>query len=210
MFLVLLLSGCAQQPEMAAPNLGQTIENPVKCSTISNDDNVIIIFNRLPENLFDINNVDRTKDTGKFVTAATLIAALKTWDLDEGQTCETMLKKLINSPSAPDAFTKSAKNFIDERMKQNNKAGYLANAYFDGATPENGYKVDDLKLTVYDVDYHEESQITGQKLNIEKVEFRFAGADSPRQISLYQDSDDNWYIWSDSYYSLLADIKVPN
>ena len=45
---------------------------------------------------------------------------------------------------------------------------------------------------------------------IDRVVTRFAGADTERYVDFYMDpKDGNWYIWSDTYKSVLADIKTP-
>ena len=54
------------------------------------------------------------------------------------------------------------------------------------------------------------STMYGPTLNIERVVTRFAGADTERYVDFYMDpSDGNWYIWSDTYKAILADIKTP-
>ena len=48
----------------------------------------------------------------------------------------------------------------------------------------------------------------GPTLAIERVVTRFQGADTERYMDLYEDpKDGKWYIWSDTYKGLLADIK---
>jgi hypothetical protein len=48
------------------------------------------------------------------------------------------------------------------------------------------------------------------KLTIDKIVTEIQGADTSRNISVYQDpKDQKWYVWSDTYKGLLADIKPP-
>ena len=45
---------------------------------------------------------------------------------------------------------------------------------------------------------------------MEKVVIEFAGADTERSLSVYQDPvDGQWYAFSDSYGALLVDVKTP-
>ena len=95
---------------------------------------------------------------------------------------------------------------------QNNKYPYLANAYFDGASVNNGYSpATPFSVTVEEYVYNiPPSTMYGPKLDLERVIISFDGADSPRYVDFYVDpKDSQWYIWSDSYKGLLVDIKVP-
>ena len=54
------------------------------------------------------------------------------------------------------------------------------------------------------------STIYGRPLSVEKVVIEFAGADTERQLSVYQDpTNGQWYIFSDSYGGFLMDVKTP-
>ena len=79
-------------------------------------------------------------------------------------------------------------------------------------TPENGYTPSSpLAVTVEEYVYNlPPSTMYGPTLNIERVVTRFAGADTERYVDFYMDpKDGNWYIWSDTYKPVLADIKAP-
>lgn len=171
-----------------------------------------VIFNRLPETLEELQEIDRTGEDGKFVTMALLICAFKTWTPDDTETCEAMMKELLNSPTVENNYTDYTRSFVKERMNQNDKWEYIADAYFDGAQSLNAYLPDDpLTITLREYPYApQESTMYGTKLSIEKIVIEFEGADSERSISVYQDPKDNkWYVWSDTYKALLADIKFP-
>ena len=97
-------------------------------------------------------------------------------------------------------------------MLQNDKWEYIADAYFDGADNTNGYTpIEPLTITVREFPYlPQTSTMYGTQLSIDKLVTEFKGADSSRNISVYQDPHDNkWYVFSDSYKGLLADIKAP-
>lgn len=169
-------------------------------------------FDRLPANLQEMKAIDRSGENGKFVTFALLICAFKTWKPDDEATCEVMMKELLNSPTVKDCYNNFAKQFVKDRMLQNDKYIYIADAYFDGATNANGYTPNKpLTITVREFPYlPQTSTMYGTKLSIDKIVTEFKGADTSRSISVYQDPADNkWYVWSDTYKGLLADIKEP-
>lgn len=173
---------------------------------------VNIQFLKLPQNSEDLKAINREGDNGKFVVVALLIAALKTWKKDDEETCSKMMKELLNSPTVLNNYNNFSKQFVKDRMLQNDKYDFLANAYFDGATPENAYTPKEpLAITLREFPYAPQtSTMYGPTLYIEKIVTDFKGADSERSVSVYKDPKDNkWYIWSDTYKGLLVDIKTP-
>ena len=171
-----------------------------------------ISFDKLPSTIEELEALDRSGDNGKFVTFALLICAFKTWKPNDENTCEAMMRLLLNSPTVKDCYNNFAKQFVKDRMMQNNKYEYLADAYFDGANSTNGYTPGKpLTITVKEFPYlPQTSTIYGVNLSIDKLVIEFAGADTSRNISVYCDpSDGKWYVFSDTYKALLADIKAP-
>ena len=171
-----------------------------------------ISFNRLPSTLEELQAIDRTGADGKFITMAMLICAFKTWTPDNPDTCDLMMRELMNSPTVENCYNEYSRSFVKERMLQNDKWEYIADAYFDGAEDINAYYPDEpLTITLREYPYlPETSTIYGTKLLIDKVVIEFQGADTERSISVYQDpTNSKWYIWSDSYKSMLADIRFP-
>ena len=171
-----------------------------------------ISFDKLPSNLEELKAIDRSGENGKFVTFALLICAFKTWKKDDENTCETMMRELLNSPTVKDNYSNFAKQFVKDRMLQNEKYNYIADAYFDGAANTNGYTPGKpLTITVKEFPYlPQSSTMYDTKLTIDKIVTEIQGADTSRNISVYQDpKDQKWYIWSDTYKGLLADIKPP-
>lgn len=171
-----------------------------------------IEFLALPKNVEDLKLIDRSGDNGKFVVVALLLASLKTWKKEDEETCSEMMKELLNSPTVPNNYSNFTKSFVKDRMLQNDKYDFLANAYFDGANPDNGYTPNNpLSITLREYPYAPQlSTMYGPNIYIEKIVSDFKGADSERSVSVYKDPKDNkWYIWSDSYKSLLVDIKTP-
>lgn len=171
-----------------------------------------IEFLALPKNVEDLKLIDRSGDNGKFVVVALLLASLKTWKKEDEETCSEMMKELLNSPTVPNNYSNFTKSFVKDRMLQNDKYDFLADAYFDGATPENAYTPrEPLAITLREFPYAPQtSTMYGPTLYIEKIVSDFKGADSERSVSVYKDpKNQKWYIWSDSYKSLLVDIKTP-
>ena len=171
-----------------------------------------IEFLALPKNVEDSKLIDRSDDNGKFVVVALLLASLKTWKKEDEETCSEMMKELLNSPTVPNNYSNFTKSFVKDRMLQNDKYDFLANAYFDGANPDNGYTPNNpLSITLREYPYAPQlSTMYGPNIYVEKIVSDFKGADSERSVSVYKDPKDNkWYIWSDSYKSLLVDIKTP-
>ena len=169
-----------------------------------------MVFNKLPDNAEELKQIDRSGENGKYITMALAICAFHTWTPETQDVCNGMLEALLNSPTCGITFNNFGKQFIKDRMMQNNKYPYLANAYFDGAAPENGYQpTEPLAITLEEYVYNiPASTMYGPTLNLERVVTRFKGADSARYMDLYMDpKDNNWYIWSDSYKGLLTDIK---
>jgi hypothetical protein len=171
-----------------------------------------ISFDRLPQDLQELKAIDRTGENGKFLTFALLVCAYKAWKKEDQNTCEAMMRELLNSPTVKDCYNNFSKEFVKDRMLQNDKWEYIADAYFDGADNTNGYTpTRPLTITVREFPYlPQTSTMYGTQLSIDKLVTEFKGADSSRNISVYQDPHDNkWYVFSDSYKGLLADIKAP-
>ena len=172
------------------------------------------VFPNLPTNAAQLKTINRGGPEGKLLVLALLPICFKTWTPQNPEVCYDMMKVLMNSPTTAGnpPFNNFTKDFVRSRMMQNNKWRYIGNAYFEGASPQNGYTPNmPLAITVREYVYAPQtSTIYGRPLSIEKVVIEFAGADTERQLSVYQDpSDGQWYIWSDSYGGFLADVKTP-
>ena len=171
-----------------------------------------VTFDRLPATAEELEQVDRTGENGKFVAVALLLAAYKTWVPEDEETCAAMMAALMESPSAEGVYTEFTRSFVKERMLQNGKWAYIADAYFDGASPENGYTPEEpLTVTLREYAYAPQiSTIYGVELHVEKIVTEFSGADTERAVSVYEDpSDGRWYVFSDTYAGLLSDVREP-
>lgn len=192
----------------------QTVHAASSDITVQDEDLITahIRFSRLPENAAELKQINRKGEDGKFTTVAMLIASYAAWSEGDEETCAEMMAELLNSPTVGTVYNDFTKSFVKERMLQNNKWDYIAAAYFDGAAPENGYTPSEpLTLTLREFAYAPETSTSyGRELEIERIVLDFEGADTERMVSVFCDPEDgNWYIWSDSYKGLLADIKPP-
>lgn len=94
------------------------------------------------------------------------------------------------------------KQNIKDRMSQNDKYSFIGKSYFKGATPENDYTPSEpFELEVTENDYSDVEE------GIKKLFVKSGGADSPRGIMVRLAKDGNYYVWSDSFMGLLADIR---
>lgn len=169
-----------------------------------------ITFDRVPSNVEELKQIDRSGENGKFLTMALVFCAFRTWTPDTQGVCNDMLANLMNSPTCGMVFNNFGQQFVKDRMMQNNKYPFLGNAYFDGAEPANSYvPTEPLSVTVEEYVYNmPPSTMYGPTLNLERIMTRFQGADNPRYMDFYVDPKDGWwYAWSDSYKGLLVDIK---
>ncbi|MBR1693102.1 MAG: Ig-like domain-containing protein, partial [Lachnospiraceae bacterium] len=161
---------------------------------------------------------DQSEDLGRFVTMAAYFAALKAWTPESADEVDQMMELLCESPTTQ-AMTENVYNPNRKFFKNNltktvmdgiQKYTFQGNAYFDGATPSNGYQPKEpLSVTledyVYDAIWSDDYQTW-----IYGVVTRFDGADSERILRMYQDRfDGQWYIFSDSFEGFCADIRNP-
>jgi len=156
---------------------------------------------------------DLEKDNGRFMVAALYVAALKAWSPQTADEVDSMMKILCESPTSQalgaEVYNNHSSQALRVSMKQNEKYKYLGNSYFDGTNPDNGYTMSELTVTVKDYVY-DGVWSDNYESNIYTVVVQSSGADSPRLLKVYQDPFDlEWYIFSDSWKSLILDIRKP-
>ena len=152
-------------------------------------------------------------DNGRFVVAALYISALKSWTPETADDVDEMMEALCESPTSKtigsDVYNNQSKKFMSNAMKQNNKYTYIGNSYFNGSSPENGYITDSTSVVVEDYAY-DGIWSDDYETKIYTVVVKSSGADSPRLLKVYQDPFDlEWYIFSDSWKSLVVDVREP-
>lgn len=81
---------------------------------------------------------------------------------------------------------------------------YLPLAYFEGATPENGYQ----PRVPYTLNVLSDPRPQDMEPGYMRVFLKTAGADSPRPMKLRQKaSTGEWFLWE--YSSILSGIRIP-
>ena len=115
---------------------------------------------------------------------------------------ETFLEKLQILVGDMQPLSEMMKQNIKDRMTQNDKYNYIGKSYFVGATPENDY----TPSTPYKIEV-EENPYSKVEEGLLKLFVKSGGSDSPRPIMVRLAKDGNYYVWSDSFMGLLADIK---
>ena len=154
-------------------------------------------FEKLLNTCEELKKFDRSNPE---VVGCLLIHTITSYDINNPEEFYKMLQYLLGDAQL---LSNLAKQSIKDRMSNNNKYEYIGKSYFNGALPDNDYnpsipyKVD---VEVNDNDIVED----GYK----RVLFKSGGADSKRYILVRLGKDGNYYVWSDSYMGLLADIKA--
>ena len=101
----------------------------------------------------------------------------------------------------PRPMTPYDSQFLRDRLR--GKA-YLPLAYFEGATPENGYQPHQPYVLNVLADPRPQDMEPGYL----RVFLKTAGADSPRPMKLRQKaSTGEWFLWE--YSSILSGIRIP-
>ncbi len=150
---------------------------------------------RIPQNLQDFEALAKEEKTPERICALFLCAAsLFVKDKETGTAAMNILR-------GPRPMTPYDIQFMRDRLS--GKA-YLPLAYFDGATPENGYKPN----VPYVLNVIEDSKSQDTEPGYLRVFLKTPGADSPRPIKLRQKgSTGEWFLWD--YTSILVGIRVP-
>ena len=159
---------------------------------------MMLEFEKIIDSKEELEKYDRTNPN---MVVALLVHTMCNYDKDNKDKLFDMLQYLMGDfqPLSP-----LAKQNITDRMMQNDKYPYIGKSYFVGATPDNDYTPSNpLEIEVTENVYSDSEE--GYK----KLFVKSGGADSPRGITLRLAKDGNYYIWSDSFMGLLADIRKP-
>lgn len=155
-----------------------------------------ITITRIPDTLSEFEAMAaELRQTPQGVCALFLCAvSLFDKNRDEGVRAMDLLR-------GPRPMTPYDSQFLRDRLR--GKA-YLPLAYFEGATPQNGYTpVAPLTLEVLD-DPRPQDVEEGYR----RFFLKTTGADSPRPIKLRQKpSTGEWFLWE--YSSILSGIRIP-
>lgn len=145
-----------------------------------------------------VNEIKESDRTNPFVVASLVAHTLVNYEKNS-ENFKNMMKELIGPAQE---YSPMMQQRIDDRMMQNEKGPYLGKSYFMNATPENDYNLTfPAKIEV--------TESVNKQEGYKYVELKSNGADSKRVTTLRLAKDGNYYLWSDSYMSLLADIRKP-
>jgi len=129
-------------------------------------------------------------------TAALFVVALNVYNKNRDESIAMM-----NYLRGPNPLSADDIRLLDERMAQNNTAGYLARSYLAGATPQNGYTPSQPYTVVITDNFY-----TYYDREVATVLVTCGGADSHRPVILRRAGDSQWYLGA---LSLLDGIRPP-
>ena len=157
---------------------------------------MLLKYDNLKLDKNELENMDRTNPynvVGAFVRTLTVYNSSTPNEFYD-------LLQLLQGDFQP--LSEMMKQNIKDRMSQNDKYSFIGKSYFKGATPENDYTPSEpFELEVTENDYSDVEE------GIKKLFVKSGGADSPRGIMVRLAKDGNYYVWSDSFMGLLADIR---
>ena len=151
-------------------------------------------FTALPTNLAELQALPEASLDSAFKTTALTIAVLCAYEKDPDACIE-----MLNFLKGPAEVSTYEKGFIKERL---NGKFYKTFSFFEGATPQNGYKPNSpyvIKVSENPYSFDEE--------NWAPLYVTSGGADNPRPIKLRKKpSTGQWFL---NDIQCLADIRIP-
>lgn len=158
------------------------------------DKQLKVIFDQLPKSLETLKQLKIASLKEPYYAVGLLISAFCLWPTNQK---EALL--MINFLKGPEPLSTYEVQFISERLK--NKE-YLPWSYFEGSSPENGYKPSQPYLVLVKTvpsSFNEEGYV--------KYYLQSSGADSLRPVKVRQKkSTGEWYLWEQI---LLSEIRQP-
>lgn len=154
-----------------------------------------VVFDKLPVNLQELKECEYSSLSRPEYTVALFLAAMKVYPSDKEEAL-----KMLQFLQGPRELSTYDKQFIRDRMMD--KASYIANSYFEGASVENDYTPAQpytVRVTENPYSYSNEGYA--------KLFVQSAGADSPRPVVMrHKPSTNQWFLWEQM---LLAGIRQP-
>ena len=154
-----------------------------------------VVIQKIPENLQEF-EILAVKGRQPEQICALLLCALSLFgkNMTDGVNAMNLLR-------GPKPMTPYDAQFLRDRLR--GKA-YLPLAYFEGATPENGYQ----PRVPYRLNVLADPRPQDIEPGYLRVFLKTAGADSPRPMKLRQKaSTGEWFLWE--YSSILSGIRIP-
>ena len=158
---------------------------------------VSVVFGEIPATAEEFAALPQASMQNPFDTAALFIVALGLYKVDK-----SISIAMINHLKGPKPLNAADIGFLSDRMAQNNKVDFIAESYFNGATPQNDYKPTEPYTVVVSDDTY-----SYQEQGYASLKVRSGGADHPRPIKMRQAKDGKWYLWE--YSTILMDIRAP-
>ena len=116
---------------------------------------------------------------------------------------EPFFEKLQILQGSLQPISELMKQNVEDRMNQNSKYEYIGKSYFVGSKPENEYE----PTEPYQIEVTENPYSNIQEGYL-KLFVKSGGAEALRGITMRRGKEDrNYYVWSDSFMGLLADIR---
>lgn len=154
-----------------------------------------VVFDKLPINLQELKECEYSSLSRPEYTVALFLAAMKVYPSNKEEAL-----KMLQFLQGPRELSTYDKQFIRDRMMD--KASYIANSYFEGASVENDYTPAQpytVRVTENPYSYSNEGYA--------KLFVQSAGADSPRPVVMrHKPSTNQWFLWEQM---LLAGIRQP-
>ena len=154
-----------------------------------------MIFDNIISSRKEMDGIDRSNPNNVVIM---LIHVLCNYNPHDTSNFYDMLSYLLGEYQPISSIMKQ--NILD-RMLQNDKYEYIGKSYFEGAIPDNDYTPSSYKVDVIENKYSrsEEGYI--------RLMVKSGGADEMRTVTLRLSKDGNYYVWGDTFMSLLADIR---
>ena len=151
-------------------------------------------FTALPQNLAELQSLPEATLDSAFKTAALTVAVLCNYGNSADATFE-----MLDFLKGPGEVSPFEKQFIGERLRGKT---YKAFAFFEGATPQNGYK----PTVPYTIEVSE-NPYSFDNENWATLYVKSGGADSPSGIKLRKKpSTGQWFL---NDIQCLSDIRLP-
>lgn len=154
-----------------------------------------VTIQKIPESLQEFEALAAAGKQPERICALFLCAlALFDKDKDAGAAAMNLLR-------GPKPMTPYDTQFLGDRLRGKS---YLPLAYFEGATPENGYK----PRVPYVLNVSEDPRPQDVEPGYLRVFLKTSGADSARPMKLRKkESTGEWFLWE--YSSILSGIRIP-
>ncbi len=159
-----------------------------------------IVFDELPSTAEQLKALPYADLKDPYAVAAMCVCALNVFPTSKEESIAMM-----NVLKGPEPVSQFEIQFIRDRFAEGKE--YKARSYFVGATPDNGYEPNKpytvcVSENPYSRDEWDKGYLT--------VFLQSGGADSKRPLTLRtKKSTGEWFVSSDSYRGLLADIRIP-